>query len=410
MIYVRDFLNSFFNSLPSVISAILILLLAFLVAFIVKEITISSLKKLKAEKFTDKLGLTDEKTGSSIVFIGKLVFFIVFLLFLPGALDRLGMENVSRPISNLVSTFLNFVPNLLVAIIILVIGFFIADIIRQLLKPILIRLSVDKLQKKAGIEASESTTISSVLSYIVYVLILIPVIVAALEALRITAISDPAIMMLNKILLFLPNIFVAIAILVVGIYISRIAANLLIALLSGVGTDEILKKIAPKANSGHLPSLAKIIGETVRYIIILLFVVESINVLQLDVLQFVGAAIIAYLPFAISALIIVGLALLLATWSEALIRKHFPTARLSIMAVKTAIMVLATFMVFNQLGIAETIVNTLFIIVLSALAVAFAIAFGVGGRQFAANMLKKAEEKLDEETTNPIIETPKKDL
>jgi hypothetical protein len=400
MTYVQNLLNSFFNSIPSVISAILILILAFLVAFIAKVITTSGLKKFKADKYTDKLGLADEKTGSSIEFIGKLVFFIVFLLFLPGALDRLGMQNVSRPISELVSTFLNFIPNLLVAVIILVIGFFIANIIRQLLKPILVRLRVDKLQEKAGIEAKDSTTISSVLSYVVYILILIPVVIAALQALRITAISEPAIMMLNKILLFLPNIFVAIGILIVGIFISRIAANLLIALLAGVGADTLLKKIAPKADADNIPSLSKIIGESVRYIIILLFVVEAINVLQLDVLQFVGAAIIAYLPFAISALIIIGLALLLTTWVESLIRKNFPKANLSIMAAKTAIMVLAAFMVFNQLGIAQTIVNTLFIIVLSAIAIAFAIAFGVGGRQFAANMLKKAESKIDEETSD----------
>ena len=67
--------------------------------------------------------------------------------------------------------------------------------------------------------------------------------------------------------------------------------------------------------------LSKVIGEVVKYIIILLFTVQALNVIKLDVLQSVGEAIIAYLPFVISAIIIMGVALFFAAWIESFMRK-----------------------------------------------------------------------------------------
>lgn len=399
MIYLKNMLDSFFDAVPSVITAVLLLLLAFAAASIAKYIIVKGLGKIKANKYTDKLGIVDEKTGSSVEFLGKLVFFIVFLLFLPAVLDKLGMHNVSAPIANMVSEFLGFVPNIIAAVIILMVGIFVANIIRQLLGPILRKLNVDEIQEKAGIKASESTTISSVISYLVYVLILIPVIIAALQALNISAISDPAIAMLNKIVLFLPNVFAAIAIIIIGIFIAKIVGRLLAGILSGVGADAFIKKAVPNESSKLQNfSLSKVIGETVKYILILLFLVEAISVIELEVLRFVGEAIISYLPFAISAIIIIIAALLLATWIENLIQKNFPHAKISAIAAKSIIIVLAVFMVLNQLGIAPTIVNTAFIIILGALAIAFAVAFGIGGREFASSILKKVETKVNTET------------
>ena len=398
MAYLHAFWESIFGSLPSVISAILLLILAFVVAAIAKSITVKILNKLNASKYIDKIGVTDEETGSSVEFLGKLVFLIVFLLFLPGVLDKLGMQNVSAPITSMVSQFLGFIPNLFAALVILVAGVFIARLVRQLLIPILKRLKVDKVQEKAGIATGEETSISSVIAYIVYVLILIPVIIAALQVLNITAISQPAITMLEKMISYLPNILYAIAIVIIGALIARIAGKLLADILSGVGTDSLAKKAFPHAESKLKDfSLSKTIGQIVRYILILLFVVEAVNVLNLEVLQFVGEAIIAYLPLAISAVIILGLALFAASWAENLILKRFSDSKLLAWAARAAILVLAVFMILNQLGIATSIVNSAFIIILGAIAVAFAISFGIGGRGFAENLLRELENKRNKE-------------
>jgi len=395
MTYLERLWDSIFGALPAVVSAILYLILAFIAASVVKNLTVKLLNKVKADKYTDKLGITDEKTGSSIEFFGKLVFFIVFVLFLPGVLDKLGLENVALPITSMVSQFLNFIPSIIAAVIILLVGVFVANIIRQLLTPVLRKLNIDRIQEKAGLKVGEGSTVSSMISYIVYILILIPVIIAALQVLNITAITQPAVAMLNKIVLFLPNIFVAIGIVAVGVFIANITGKLLTTVLSAVGADTFVKSLLPDDNTKlQKLSASKIIGETVRYIIVLLFLVEAFNVIQLDVLRVVGQAIIAYLPLAISAAIIIIIAFILSAWIEKLLLKNLPQAKILTKLVKYVIIVLGLFMTLNQLGIAVTIVNAAFIIMLGALGVAFAIAFGVGGRQFAAETLKKLDDKL----------------
>src|SRR5690554_6361023 len=394
MRYLENLWNSLFSTLPNIISAILLLVLALVVAAIAKRIVVKLLEKVRADKYIDKLGITDEATGSSLVFIGKLVFLIIFLLFLPAVLDKLGMQSVSAPIVSLINQFINYIPNIIVAIVILAVGMFIAKLVRQLLTPLLKKLNVDKVQEKAGISSTENTAISSVIAYIVYVLILIPVFIAALQVLNISAISVPAIAMLDTIVSFLPNIFAAIAIVLIGTFIARIVGNLLAEILSGVGTDSIVQKAIPEGTAKIKDfSLSKAIGEIVKYILILLFVVEAINILQLDVLQFAGEAIIAYLPLVISAIIIIGAALLAATWIESLLAKRFSNAKTIAFVVKAIIITLAVFMTLNQLGIAPSIVNAAFIITLGAFAVAFAISFGIGGRDFAGSVLKKIEDK-----------------
>lgn len=394
MRYLDNLWNSLFSTLPNIISAILLLVLALVVAAIAKRIVVKLLEKVRADKYIDKLGITDEATGSSLVFIGKLVFLIIFLLFLPAVLDKLGMQSVSAPIVSLINQFINYIPNIIAAIVILAVGMFIAKLVRQLLTPLLKKLNVDKVQEKAGISSTENTAISSVIAYIVYVLILIPVFIAALQALNISAISVPAIAMLDTIVSFLPNIFAAIAIVLIGTFIARIVGNLLAEILSGVGTDSIVQKAIPEGTAKIKDfSLSKAIGEIVKYILILLFVVEAINILQLDVLQFAGEAIIAYLPLVISAIIIIGAALLAATWIESLLAKRFSNAKTIAFVVKAIIITLAVFMTLNQLGIAPSIVNAAFIITLGAFAVAFAISFGIGGRDFAGSVLKKIEDK-----------------
>ena len=393
MDYFMIFGDSLFRLIPTIIMALLLLLLAWIVAGLARNLTLKVLKKLKVEKYTDKLGLAGEETGCSLDFFGDLAFLVVFLLFLPSVLESLGMRNISAPISSFVTKIIAFVPNVIAAGIILVVGFFVAKIICRLLTPMLKKLNIDRIQEKAGIAASDTTSLSSIITYLVYVLILIPVITAALQVLNVSAISEPAIAMLEKVILFLPNIFVAIAIVIVGLFIGRIVGKLLDDILSGVGMNSMIRKlVATDDYPLRSLSFSRITGKAVEYIIVFLFVVQAFNVLQLEVLQVVGAAILGYLPLAISAIIIMALALLLGNWVEKILGEKCRHGKVCASLAKMLILVFAFFMALGQLGIAPAIVNAAFIIILGAVSIAFAVAFGLGGKDFAANVLKKMEE------------------
>lgn len=393
MDYFERLLSNLVNAIPDVVVAILWLVLAFVVAGIVKNVVTKLLKAVKAEQYLSKLGVKDDTTNTAIGFVAQLVYFVVFLLFLPGALNRLGLSSVASPITSLVNSFLNFIPKLVAAILISAVGLFVAKLVKDLLIPILRALKIDVLQEKAGVQAGESNSFSVVIANIVYALIVLIVISAALSTLGISAIYEPANKIVNAIFGAIPSIICAILIIAIGVFIAKLVAKALESILASVGADKLAEKITGLPSK---VSLSKAIATVVKYVIVVIVIVQAVNVLQLPVLTQIGTAIINYLPAVVSVVIVVAIALFCANTAESLILKKFPSAKGAALAAKVAIYVLAAFISLSQLNIAAEIVNTTFILVVAALCVAFAIAFGVGGRFFAQNSLKKLEEKLDD--------------
>ncbi|MCL2343031.1 MAG: mechanosensitive ion channel [Firmicutes bacterium] len=393
---IQGFLNSLFGGLPNIIAAILLLALALFVAWLVKTIVVKGGKKIGLEKYTEKWGIGEGEGGKgSLELIGKIIFVLVFILFLPGILQKLGLEGVATPIVAMTTALVGYLPNILGAILVLVVGMFLAKIIKQVLTTLLKKAKIDNLQAKMGIAQGEDTvTFSTLIGNIVYIFILIPVIIAALQVLNISIISTPAMNMLNSILAIIPSIFVAIILIVIGVAIARIVGKLLADLLSTTGLNGLLNKMLGD-KAGKI-TLSKVIGEFVKYIIILLFAVEAASVVHLDILNTVGLAVIAYLPSVIGAVLILGVGFLLASWVETLILKFASGAKFVAKIVKYAILLLAIFMTLNQLQLASNIVEYAFIGILGALAVAFAISFGIGGRGFAAGVLEKFNKKTEE--------------
>ena len=376
----------------SVVSAVLILVAAFVVAAIVKSLVLKLLNKGKVSEVLEKADAagTDSKAGTTKDFIGKLVYLFVFLLFVPGIFACLGLSNITSPITGLLNTVWGYVPNIVAAVIVLVIGFFIAKLVRQLLVPVFDKLSINKLQEKAGIEVSGTDKLSSTLAYIVYVLILIPMIVVALDVLNISVISVPAVNMLNLIFSYIPSIFVGLVIIVIGCIIGKFVGQIVTRLIATAGLDA---KLTALIGDKSKIVLSKLVGTIIYAVVVIFFVVEGVNVLNLDVLTNIGAVVISYMPAVLGAIVIFVIALIASSAAEKALRKN--GMNLVAIVAKSAILVVAAFMVLSQLGIAEELVNSAFKLIVAALAVAFAIAFGVGGKDFASHTLKKFEDNMD---------------
>lgn len=390
---LENFLDSLLSQVPDIIYAIILLVVAFVVAGIVRTIVTKLLKAVKAEAFLSKLGVKDNATNSSIGFVAKLAYFVTFLLFLPGVLDKLGMQSVSSPITSMVNEFLSFIPKLVSVAIIIAVGLFVANIVKELLVSVLKAVKVDSLQEKAGIDASENTSFSTIIANVIYGIIVLFVITCALDQLEITAISAPANEVVAKIFDMIPNVLGAILIIAIGVFIAKLVAQLLQSLLAGVGADTLIEKIT--GTPAKKIVLSKVIASVVQYVLAVVFLVQGINVLNLDVLTSIGAAIIGYMPSVLSAVIIIAVGMFAAYTAESAIVKKFPEAKGSALVAKVVIYVLVAFLCLSELGVASAIVETTFVSIIAAVCVAFAIAFGVGGRTFAANTLEKIEKKID---------------
>lgn len=394
---LKSFLSSLLNRVPDVIFAILLLIVAFIAAKIAQKLVTKLLGLIKGEKITEKTGLKQESLDSAKTFIAKLVYFVVFLLFLPGVLDKLGMNSVSAPIENLANTFLNFVPKLVAAGIIIVVGFFIAKILKDLLLPLVKATKVDKLQEKTGVQATEKTTFSNIIVNVIYGLVILFVVTAALEQLGIAAISNPASQIVSAIFAIIPNILGAIVIIAVGIFIAGLVAGLLENLLAGVGADTLVEKVTGTPSKKLV--LSKVIAQAVKYILVVIFLVQGVNVLELPVLTEIGAIVLGYVPAAVSAILIIAIGIFAGNTAESAISKKFPEAKGGALIAKIAIYVVTGFLCLSQLGVATVIVESTFIFIIAAVCIAFAIAFGIGGRTFAANTLEKVEKKINDNET-----------
>lgn len=398
---IKNFFVSILNTIPDILVAVILLLIAFVAANIVKSLVVKLLDLLKVDKL-NKMGIKPATAQSAKKFIAKLAYFVTFLLFLPAVLDKLGMHSVSSPISQLASNFLGFIPKLVAAIIILAVGIFIANIIKELLLPLLKASKVDALQAKTGIKVGEKATFSNIITNVVYGFVLLVVITCALDQLGIAAISGPTNQIISSIFAMIPNILGAIVIIAVGVFIAILVAGLLEGLLAGVGVDSLIEKVT--GTPAQKVVLSKVLSAIVKYILVVLFLVQGLNALNLSVLTEVGATIISFIPTALCVVLILALGIFAANTVESVLVKKFPTAKASAFIAKVAIYVVIGFLCLSQLGIAKAIVESTFILVIAAVCVAVAISFGIGGRSFAANTLQKLEKKIDDNSSDQTAE------
>lgn len=371
---------------------IVYLALAFLAAGISSWLITKLLKLVKLDKVFDKWGINEGQFGTSMKFVGKLVYLIVFLLFLPNALEALGITSVSSPINGFVSSFIGYLPNVIAAIILVYVGVLVAQILGQIVSVLLKKTKIDTLIKRVDSEDKKVVLLSDVLVKILMGVIILVTIVSALGVLDIEAISAPAIGIVNSIFGAIPNIILAVVVVAVGIFVASLACGLLYNILIATNFDNVVKSVLPQLKV----SATKIVVNLVRTVIIIFVAAQGVDALNLSILTMIVTAIVSYLPLVIKAAVILLVAFIGANMLEAVIVKANPKAANLAKIVKVGIFTLAGFMILSQLQIASTIVNTAFIVTISAIAISFALAFGLGGKDFAKKTLDRVDDKIED--------------
>ena len=293
--------------------------------------------------------------------------------------------------------FLGGLPDVLVAIIVLILAFLVAWIVKKAFMGLFKLIKVDKLIAKTGLKEKSVTQVQGFLGNLVYLMVFVLFLPGVFDKLGMNSVSTPIVAMMNGLLAYLPNIIAATLLLMIGVFLGKTVKELLAPALKGMKLDAWLEKVGLTLK-GKM-TVSDILAVLVQVAIVVIFFVEALNALQLDVLTHVGADIVAYLPFAASAVIIILAAVLVGNFVEKLINKSFKDARVTALIAKVTVIVLGAFITLYQLGIAPELINSAFVLVLGAVAVAFAISFGVGGRDFAKHRLDKLEKKIDGRTS-----------
>lgn len=404
---LNNFLNQLIGFLPKLVGAGIILVTAWFLATIVKIITVRSLQafnldeRLNPEPEDRPFSLNQMSLSETI---GNALYWFIFLLFLAPVLDTLGLQQALQPVQALITEVLLILPNILAAILIAVVGWFIANVVRRIVTNLLVTTGIDRLGSRLGLSSAAGVQpLSSIIGTIVYVLILIPVAIAALNALRIDAISVPAIAMLQQVLNALPAIFTAVAIWIVAYFIGRFVADLVTSILTNLGFNNIFSilglttpsrriVISTEPTTPSIPSRtpSEIAGIVALVGIMLFATVAAVNILNIPALTALVSGIVIIFGRILAGLVIFAIGLFLANLAFNIITSSGDRqAQILGQVARIAIIALVSAMALQQIGVASDIVNLAFGLLLGAIAVAIALAFGLGGRDIAREQVQE---------------------
>jgi len=380
-------LSQIFQFAPQVLGAGLLLFIAWVIASLLRLLLSRLLGALKLdERLSSQVGLEGEKGVSLTKTLADGVYWLVFLLFLPAVLNTLELEGLLTPVRGMVNKILDFLPNIFTAGIILLIGWLLARVVQRVVSNLLAVIGTDQLSERVGLATVLGRQrLSGVLGLICYILILIPVLIGALEALALEAITAPASNMLNTILSALPAIFAAVLILIIAYAVGRVVAGLVSNLLSGVGFNTVLARLGlgrEPATGEKTP--AEIVGYLVLVGIMLFATIEAVRELGFVVLADLVMQFTVFAGKVVLGLVIFGIGMFAANLASNTIRSSSASqAGLLALAARISIIVLAGAMALREMGLADDIINLAFGLLLGAVAVAVALAFGLGARDVA---------------------------
>ncbi|MDE5109471.1 MAG: mechanosensitive ion channel, partial [Trichodesmium sp. St17_bin3_1_1] len=406
---LNAFLTEITSFLPSLAAALIWLGIAWLIASLAR-LTVS--RGLKTFGLDERLNqqVSDGQAESQLDIgdtIANAIYWLIFLLFLPLILEALQLQIALQPVENMVDQILQALPRILKAVILATVGWLVATVVKKIVTNLLTATGVDKMGSRLGVsQTSGSQNISGIIGTVVYVLILIPVAIAALSALNIDAITTPAVAMLNNILTFVPKIFAAVVVLIIAYFVAQFVKDLITNLLTSIGFNNLFNWLGlsstPPSSSSSDPNATVLqdggtnqtpseIAGLVAFVGIILFaVVSATQIMELQALSLIVNQLIFIAGQVLYGLVVLAIGLYLASLAYNLIASSGGSqAKLLGQIARIGIIVLVSAMALQQMGIAPSIVNLAFGLFMGAMAVAIALAFGLGGRDIASSQIQK---------------------
>jgi hypothetical protein len=431
------------NQIPGgVVGALIILVVGWVIARLLQAGVTAALRRTGLDRRLAPAISNDPAAttapGDTAHVIGRIVFWLVMLFVLIAVFDALGLELITAPLTGLLAGIFVFLPRLFAAILILVLGWLLARIASQIVTSVLAAMGVDRLATRLGLANALGTQrLSGILGTIVYILILLPVITAALDALQLAALTQPLTNMINQILAAIPNIVAAVVLLILAYFVGRVLADLVTSILTGLGVNSWPARLGiatpaagagtsvrtASASTGGSPGTvspaergtpAGMVGTLVQVAVVWFALIQA-----LELLGFAQVAVLMTDLLALAGRILLGLVIFLVGLylarlaAEAIRSSGIDQPNLLATAAQAAILVLTGAMALRQMGVANEIINLAFGLLLGAIAVAVALAFGLGGREVAGRELQgwvhaahsgEAEQRaaqLQEDTSTP---------
>ncbi len=414
---IQGLVDTVMQALPLVGKAVLILVVAYFAGmilrmFVRKAIDIARIDARFAELDREPLAEGEEpKTAAEKSLVnkpfsestGQVVFWLVMVFGLAGALDALAIDALSTPLSNAIDSLMALLPAIGTAALIGVAGYVFSKVARTIVSNLLESLGFDRLVTRLNLGGLFGTSTPSKLAgWLVMAFVLVQTTIAALDRLGLETLSGPMTGMMERFWTVLPALVVSVLFVIVGVFVGKLLRGIVRNALESVGFDRLMDKIGFGKIATREDELGKpsgLVGFVVQIVVILLAVVQGLNNMALSTW---AGYVDAFLQFSVTraavALVIVAVGFALGNYVRDLIHaRSTPEGELDGVRqpiwlaefARSAVLVFAFTAAIHQLGVAEDFVLLSFALLFGGLCLAAALAFGLGSREVAGEIVRE---------------------
>jgi hypothetical protein len=399
--------NLFGPYIPSLLGALMILVIGWIVAMLLSGLVRKGVRRTnlgaRLSRFISGEGAAHPAEAER--WIARAVFYLIMLFVLVAFFQALGLTIASNPLGQFLTQVFGYATHLLGAIVLLIIAWILASALRFITVRALSARNID--DRIGGLFATRieegRISLAQTFGEVVYWLVLLLFLPAVLGTLGLEGILVPIQGMINKMLAALPNIFAAALLLIISWIMARILQRLLTNLLTGAGFNGILARlglVSERAETRQTP--AEIVGYLILVALMLFAGIEASQLLGFTLLAELLTQFTIFIGRIILGLVIFAIGLYLARLADQVIRTSATTnARLLGTAARVSILLLAGAMALRQIGVAGEIINLAFGLLLGAVAVAVALAFGLGGRETAGRIVEEWRQSIKTRSVMP---------
>lgn len=370
--------------------------------------------------------------------VGDVAYWFILVVVAIPVLEALKIGALAAPLSTAFATVTTYLPKVAAAVVLLAVGYVLARMVRTLVAGVLERVGLDKGMARLGFgRVTREQSLSGILGSIAMAFVLLHFAISAVGRLEIKEISVPLGSMLDRIYVYMPKLLVAAVLMAIGVVVARVTGNVAARLLAAMGFNTLMVHIGlfkhlsaeakhqeeeskhlveqrmkgeePTAKDGaddllgshgatgiHTP--ADVAGVVVGAIVVLLFTRQVLGTLELGGLASLLDRLIAFLPNVVVAGVLLGAGLWAGGWSrkriDELTRSSSDRAVRSLgIVAHVAIVAFAAMMALQQIGVGRQLIAIAFALLLGAVCLALALAFGLGGREVAAKILQREYER-----------------
>jgi len=206
-----------FNYIPNIFAALVVLAIGWFIARVVRQIVGNLLKAIGTDKFGHRVGLSEERSLSELV--GMLLYIFILLVAIIASLEALDIAAITVPATQMLSTIINVIPNLIGAALLLIVAYTIAKLVANLVRDLLGGIGFNTIPEKLGMKWSTETTPSQWVGYLTLFAIMLFAIVSSLELLQ----AQSLVLIMNVFIAFFWKVVLAVIIFGIGMYLAGIA-------------------------------------------------------------------------------------------------------------------------------------------------------------------------------------------